>query len=184
MMDEITPDEIREKAIEIVRKNPAGIRQNSLILELVNSLYERLSMLPDPKGKVKNAVWNLDTKTNEVTKQSVGPREVMFFPTTLKQQLSWIMSEPREIYGTYSNKYMPTIADTAQGRLIQTWYLLTEIERTLSDHSERVKQLSEFSPAELATIDSVYIDSIYEMRHAIEALKRARLLISKGDTKS
>lgn len=173
-MNSLTLDEIRDKAIEIIRENPRGIRQNALILELSNLFFDRLSGTSDPKSKIRNAVWNLETKTDQVIKQSVGPREVVFLPVIAPQVEKILFSDNGYI------KEMPAYYEAQkkvleeQGKMLPVWFLLSEIEALLSRNEEFLNRINSMTPAELAPLSKDDVEVIFELKHAISALRRAR----------
>jgi hypothetical protein len=168
-MNPLTLDEIREKAIEVIKENPTGIRQIDLIKKLVTLFTDRLSGTTTIDSRIRNAVWNLETKSDEVTKQSVGERNVIFLPKAPSKGI--------ELLAAYNNLFTP--AELAKGNMVSVWYLLTALEEELANNAKSVDRLTSMSPEQLATLSSASIETIFELQQAVNAVKRARAAVER-----
>lgn len=79
MSTEITPDLIRNTALEVLSSRPNGIRQTNFFDDVEAALSGKFKI---PKHSIKNALWDLNDRYPEyVIKKKLSYRDVRLFPT-------------------------------------------------------------------------------------------------------
>ncbi|WP_342439284.1 hypothetical protein NSS79_10425 [Paenibacillus sp. FSL L8-0436] len=169
----MTPEQIREAAVEIIRKHPQGLRQIDLIKEIATIYKDELASNDDPKVKIRNAVWNIEEKMPyAVSKQNLGGRMAMLIPVLGARRggsrQAGRVSEEGAHYESLSGKQVVQSA----------WTLLTALEQEV----ERFKPMSEdvrgVSPTQIGTLDFDDMNTVLEMRSILASIRRCRELVT------
>jgi hypothetical protein len=175
----LTIDDIRDKAVAVVNEFPTGIRQIDLIQKICENIISPGIDVEITRNKVRNAIWDLEKKRDDVTKIKLGPREAVFVPRAKKVYMnkdnSFSVVVREDISGNYSYE------SEARKTMLNIWYLMNELEDVLSKNHEAVARLYDLPPNTIARLDSNQINTLMEVKHAVDGLRRARSLASKTE---
>lgn len=154
----LTPDTVREKALDILSGRREGIKQADLFKKTEAALSEKYIV---PAHAVKNALWDLaDRYENFVVKKKTSYRDVSLYPTDDLVQAAPVSSdsylskvEPMELSEDQAEYLAKMSSPYAQG-IVKVKFLelygALEFSGILADMANiQLNHLKEMSPSEL-----------------------------------
>ncbi|MCG7407741.1 hypothetical protein MH117_09925 [Paenibacillus sp. ACRRX] len=162
-----TPDEIREIALNIIKRNPQGVRQIDLINLILDDFREELAHHKDPMVAVRNAIWNLEVKyPNEISKQNVGGKRALLIPKNS-------ITREREDFHSYNDsEYV-----NAKLGIESAWAVLNDLEMALGRNSLNLTEIEMITPEQLSYLNMDDIKTLFELRGIVESIRRCRMTV-------
>lgn len=174
----ISPDQIREVALNIIHQHPQGIRQIDLIEEIIKLHKSELAGSGDPLIKVRNAVWNIAEKfPYEVSKNRINGKKAILIPR------SGVTRAVGRSAGGRIAEASPNYDDYIPDILESTWLLLSYIEEVLDVSPSMVDTVVNVKPADLAILSEAEMSAVMDMRNALISLKKCRETVAKDNEK-
>lgn len=191
MPNTLTPDIIRETALNLLARNPGGIRQSDLFKLTEQEIAFDYSI--EGEHTIRNAIWNLETKYPElVIKKKLSHRNVVLFPSNdlihdyarkFKRRTEEKIAEEQLEYHidkelAESKKFVEEIKSAEErGRIKSTLlgYKLMEIVRYIE--MSEVDELLDLSKKDIMFMDAESLEAAFTLKSVIEQLRKCRNLL-------